>query len=67
MQRFHYPAYFALAIIALTVGTVMAFGRINEPFLITPSAAEETPVDAASTAFRPGFSPSTPEQYATFS
>lgn len=66
MRRFHYPAYFALAVVALTVGTVMAFGRINEPFLISPSAPDEARLNAASTAFRPGFSAATAEQYAAY-
>jgi tetratricopeptide (TPR) repeat protein len=66
MRRFRYPVIFGLAVVALTVGTVLAFGRISEPFLIRSAPDEEAGLNAAQAVARPGFAPATAEQYAAF-
>ena len=66
MRRFRYPAYFALAVVALTVGTLLAFGRISEPFLILSAPDEEAGLNAARVMSRPGFAPASAEDYEQF-
>ena len=66
MRQFRYPAYFALAVIALTVGTLLAFGRISEPFLILSAPDEEAGLNAAHGVSQPGFAPATADEQAAF-
>ena len=64
MNRLPYPLAFLLAVVALTVGAVLAFQRISEASLGRPSIASE--VDPAERDPGPGFAPAAPAEYAAF-
>lgn len=65
MSEIRYPASFALAVIALTVGALVAFGRISAEGLDLPApfaaAADADPADPA-----PIFAPAEPADYELF-
>lgn len=67
MRQYRYPFFFALAVVALTVGTVLAFGRISEPFLVGASPEEDQEgLNAPPAVSRPGFARASPDDYRGF-
>lgn len=66
MRQYRYALIFALAVVALTVGTVLAFGRISEPLLLRPGADVDAELNAPPAVPRPGFARATADDYRAY-
>lgn len=66
MSEIRYPASFALAVIALTVGAIVAFDRISAESLIRVPSALSAVVDPDPVDPAPIFAPAEPADYEPF-